>query len=281
MRPSVIVSIGFVTLALAGPAPGQEQRSPEWRLCTGRPDVEWDRQITACTALIESGRESPRDQVIASTRRGGAYYGKGDLDRAIADYSEAIRLDPKDGKIFNDRGNTYNSKGDLDRAMADYNEAIRLDPKLSLPFWNRGVANLYAGSLAEAIADLSQASELDPKFAYAALWLDIANKRSNLPSRLPQQTAQFDMTKWPAPLVRLYLGQMTAQAALAAAADANADTNKDQTCEANFYSGELALQQGAKDEAIRLFRLAASGCPRHFIESGAADAELKALGATP
>jgi hypothetical protein len=51
---------------------------------------------------------------------------------------------------------------------------------------------------------------------------------------------------------------LTPEAVLAAADDPDANTKKDQVCEANFYSGEFALLQGAKDEAARLFRLAAS-----------------------
>jgi lipoprotein NlpI len=127
--------------------------------------------------------------------------------------------------------------------------------------------------LPKALADLNQASELSPKDVYLALWLDIANKRSNLPSRLPQAITQIDMTKWPAPLIRLYLGQLTKEAVLAAADDPNADTKKARVCEANFYSAELMLQQGAKDEAARLFRLAAGDC-----QSEGAQAELKRLG---
>ena len=63
--------------------------------------------------------------------RGNAYSDKGDNDRAIADYSEAIRLDPKHSpRPTQRRGLAYRDKGDYDRAIADYNEAIRLDPKL-------------------------------------------------------------------------------------------------------------------------------------------------------
>lgn len=47
---------------------------------------------------------------------------------------------------------------------------------------------------------------------------------------------------------------------------------------ADFCSGELALRQGAKDEAVRLFRLAESDCPHSFIECDAATAELRLLG---
>jgi lipoprotein NlpI len=41
------------------------------------------------------------------------------------------------------------------------------------------------------------------------------------------------------------------------------------------------LQQAAKDQATRLFRLAVADCPRDFIELHAANIELKTLGAAP
>ena len=115
--------------------------------------------------------------------------------------------------------------------------------------------------------------------AYTALWLDIIGRRSNVPSRLSQAISTIDMTKWPAPVIRMFLGQMTPAAVLAAADDPDATKKKGQVCEAKFYSGELALRQGAKDEATRLFRLAASDCPKDFIEWPAADTEIKSLGA--
>src|SRR5262249_16559641 len=64
------------------------------------------------------------------------YANKGDRDRAIADYNEAIRLDPENAMAFNNRGASYANKGDRDRAIADYNEAIRLNPNFSLAFTN-------------------------------------------------------------------------------------------------------------------------------------------------
>jgi lipoprotein NlpI len=107
------------------------------------------------------------------------------------------------------------------------------------------------------------------------------NKRSNLRSRLAEATAQIDMTSWPAPVVRLYLGQMTPGAVLAAADDADAGVKRRQVCEANFFLGEIALQQGTKEEAARLFRLATTDCPKgRSTWTGAAN-ELKALGITP
>jgi lipoprotein NlpI len=102
-----------------------------------------------------------------------------------------------------------------------------------------------------------------------------------LSSRLADRTKQIDMTKWPAPVIRLYLDQLTPEAVLRATDDADANTKKGQVCEANFYTGELALQQGNKDEATRLFGLATMDCPKSFNEYVGAIAELRALGATP
>jgi lipoprotein NlpI len=87
------------------------------------------------------------------------------------------------------------------------------------------------------------------------------------------------MTAWPAPVIRIFLGQMPPAAVLAAADDPDATKKKGQVCDANFYSGELSLRQGVKEEAARLFQLAAADCPKSSNEGFAANAELTALGA--
>jgi lipoprotein NlpI len=234
----------------------------------------------AVTDYSEAIRIDPED-ANALNGRGAAYRATGDLDRAGADYNEAIRLDPKSGQAFVGRGDVFSSRGDFERAIADFNEAIRLNPKSSVAYFARGRSYLFAGSVEKALADLNQASAHAPENAYLALWVDIVSRRNNLPSRLAQTSSQIDMTAWPAPVVRLFMGQMTPAAVLAAADDPDATKKKGQVCEANFYSGELSLTKGLKDEATRLFRLAASDCPHGFNEWDAAKAELKALGVVP
>ena len=89
------------------------------------------------------------------------------------------------------------------------------------------------------------------------------------------------MSKWPAPVLRMFLGETAPEAVLAAADDANPRVQKGQLCEANFFTGELALQRGSKEEAARLFNVVVADCPKNFIEWSAAKAELKALGIIP
>jgi lipoprotein NlpI len=228
----------------------------------------------------EAIRIDPKD-ANAFYNRGIAWLEKDNPDRAVADYNEAIRIDPTFARGFVGRGAAYSAKGNNDRAVADYDEAIRLDPKSSLAYFARGRSYLFAGSVEKALADFNQASAQAPENAYLALWVDFVSRRNNLPSRLAQTSAQIDMTVWPAPVIRLFMDQMTSAAVLAAADDQDATRKKGQVCEANFYSGELSLTKGLKDEATRLFRLAASDCPHSFNERDAANAELKALGVVP
>lgn len=102
--------------------------------------------------------------------------------------------------------------------------------------------------------------------------------RANRPSRLAQAATRLEIRKWPAPVIRLYLGQTTAAEVLAAADDRDPMKKKKQVCAANFHIGALALPRGDKGEAARLFGLAASDCPRDYPEWRGATAELKALG---
>ena len=110
---------------------------------------------------------SPTDCISRMQSRGAACPANGDNDSAIADYSEAIRLDPKDTDAYKNRGDAYQNKGDYDRAIADYSEAIRLDPKYAGAYNNRGDAYRDKGDNDRAIADYNEAIRIDPKYANA------------------------------------------------------------------------------------------------------------------
>jgi lipoprotein NlpI len=233
-----------------------------------------DAAIAACDEAILKNPQS----AVNYNNRAFEYRNKGDADRAMTDLNKAIELNPKYSTAYNNRGNVYRDRGDTDRALADFDKTIELNSKDERAYLNRGLMNLYGGKPDKALADINQASELDPKDAFSALMVDLVNKRSNLPSRLAQAMTQIDMTKWPAPVIRLFLGQLTPGAVLAAAEDPDADTKRRRLCEANFFIGELALQQGTKEEAARLFRIAATDCPKDRTAGDAARGELKVLG---
>jgi tetratricopeptide (TPR) repeat protein len=112
----------------------------------------------------------------AYNNRGLAYYYKKDYDRAIADYNEALRIDSNYANAYNGRGATYSEKKDYDRAIADYSEALRMDPNSARAYNNRGLAYSDKKDYDRAIADYSAALRIDPNHTYAKNNLEAARK---------------------------------------------------------------------------------------------------------
>src|SRR5262249_42444089 len=114
---------------------------------------------------------------LAAIKDGNAAHSAGVFDKAIANFSEAIRLRPDDASAFNSRGTAYESKGDHDRAIVDYTESIRLNPKNALAFNNRGIVYAHKGNYFRAIADYNEAIRLNPNYAVALCNRGIARQK--------------------------------------------------------------------------------------------------------
>jgi tetratricopeptide (TPR) repeat protein len=71
-----------------------------------------------------------------------------------------IQHEPKNVSAYFYRGNGYKDKKDLDQAIADCSQAIKLDPNSTIAYINRGVAFEIKGDYDLAIVDFSQVIEL-------------------------------------------------------------------------------------------------------------------------
>ncbi len=151
----------FAGPATAQQSPANHAQAQAW--CVNRERAPLDTQIAGCTGVIESGKETNDNLAIAFSNRGNGYRFKGDLDRAIQDYDEAVKLDPKSASALINRGAAYDFKGQHDRAIQDYDQAIKLNPKQIVAFLNRGIAYNSKGEHDRAIQDYDQAIRLSPK----------------------------------------------------------------------------------------------------------------------
>jgi tetratricopeptide (TPR) repeat protein len=100
----------------------------------------------------------------AYSARGEAMRLKGNLDQAMADHEEAIRLNPNPDSFLN-RALAWKAKGDLDRAIADCDDAILLNPNYAPAYAARGAILKLKGDLDRSLADLDKAVSLNPKSA--------------------------------------------------------------------------------------------------------------------
>jgi tetratricopeptide (TPR) repeat protein len=171
VRPFTKHSVVICVLAAAGMTSGigtfalaQSQLVKDLELCNGGAEISVDRQIDACTAIIDSGALSQQGLAIAHNTRGNAFLKRQEYGQAIRDYDDSIRLNPSYSKALNDRGVAYTRMQELDRAIGDFDEAIQLSPDYAIAFANRAQTYQRKGEFNLAVRDYAAAVRLQPQY---------------------------------------------------------------------------------------------------------------------
>lgn len=91
-----------------------------------------------------------------------------DLDKALADCDQALKLQPHNLSFLDSRAMTYLRLGRFDEAIRAYDSILRQQPKEAWPLYCRGIAKLKAGKIAEGHADMTAATGISPGVAERA-----------------------------------------------------------------------------------------------------------------
>jgi tetratricopeptide (TPR) repeat protein len=95
--------------------------------------VDLDRTIQGCTQIIDGGdKENANNRSLAYFERGNAYAKTRAYDRAIADYTKAIEIDPKFVEAYYKRGFAYGKVGDREKNEADFGKALAIQEEQSI-----------------------------------------------------------------------------------------------------------------------------------------------------
>jgi tetratricopeptide (TPR) repeat protein len=158
--------VGFVLVILLGGSASAELPK-EWSQCLGREGPIPELVIKGCSAIIAAGQEEARRMATAFNNRGVAHRLMGDYDAALADYNEAIRLNPASASAYNNRGIIFRIRHDYDRAIEDYDNAIALNRDYPAAFYNRALAYTDKSDYDHAVADFDMVFKFNPYNALA------------------------------------------------------------------------------------------------------------------
>ncbi len=86
-----------------------------------------------------------------------------DLDKALADCNQALKLAPGTFAYLDSRGLANLRLAHYDDAIRDYDAALRQQPKYAWTLYCRGVAKTKAGRAAEGAADMKAAAAIEPE----------------------------------------------------------------------------------------------------------------------
>ncbi len=215
--------------------------------------------------------------------RGSARDLAGDAAGAVADFEKAVELAGSagpDADVYFGRAEAYYGALDLDRAKADFDQAIQRETHRPTYYSGRAIVRYLMGDTDGALTDLSRITELRSNEYYYLLWLYLAELREGktAESNLRDRSQGFNLSQWPGPIVRLLLGDTVRdqivpppEPELWSAADRKLGSD----CEMDFFLGEQALLKGDKAKAKTLFKNAMSTGIKEYVEYRAAKFELE------
>ncbi|MBL8794206.1 MAG: tetratricopeptide repeat protein [Planctomycetia bacterium] len=114
-----------------------------------------------------AGATSEPVQPTDFARRGVERQQQGNLMGALADYTQALALQPDYPVVLNNRGVVRHQLGEFAAAIADFDAALRLRPNYAEAHNNRGSSRQALGDLDGALADFNTAIGLNPRYAEA------------------------------------------------------------------------------------------------------------------
>ncbi len=118
---------------------------------------------------------------IAHSNLGTALDREHKSNEAVAEFREALRLDPRNLFAHMNLGDDLRLAGDWDGALAQYNEAAKIKPDSALAHNNVGAVLFQKGALGEALEQFKTAVRLDPKLANAHINMAWALHRTGDP----------------------------------------------------------------------------------------------------
>lgn len=157
-------------------------RQTLWANCRSE---ETSAAVTACGRLITDNAVHGADLALAHERLAYALRKQGKVDEAIAAFTKSLDI-AKSPEAYNERGTAYFIKGQLGDAVADFSRAIAEDPNSGDAFNNRAWAYYTTGRAQEALADADRATTLSPEKAY--VW----DTRGHIEERLANRTAAIE-----------------------------------------------------------------------------------------
>jgi tetratricopeptide (TPR) repeat protein len=158
-------AIWFFAVSILATAPCYAFDQRDLKSCDQ--SVDWDRKVAGCTKLLQEPRFPPAALSTIYAARGTGWAAKNDFARAIVDFDESLRLNPKNSVALINRGAAWLLRGESDKAIADLDAAAALDPKNPAIFSSRGVIWRQLRKYDKSIADLSEAIRLEPKESQA------------------------------------------------------------------------------------------------------------------
>ena len=123
---------------------------------------DYDKAVELLRKATALDRKYTVDLAVAYQQRGFAFAKDQKYQDAIQDFTEALKINSRDTRIYEQRAAIEMKLQDYDKALADYSEAIKLKPNEVRYYLYRSYIYETKGDLENSMADTEKALKLDP-----------------------------------------------------------------------------------------------------------------------
>ncbi len=128
---------------------------------------DWNKAVELFHKATEMDRKWAPNLAAVLQQRGVAYMSQQKLPEAVADFSEALQINPRDAGIHERRAYVEMKLNDFDKALADYSEAIKINPREIRYYLLRSYIYETKGDVKNSMADTEHVLKMDKNNAEA------------------------------------------------------------------------------------------------------------------
>jgi tetratricopeptide (TPR) repeat protein len=157
----ILLGLGLVKAAQqeGNPEPAKLAREA-WQAAK---DQDWDKAIDGFRKAAEKDRKYTQDLAAAYSGRAVNETNDQRFPEALADLSEAIKINPHEARFYEQRAAIEMRVNDYDKALADYGEAIKANPS-EIRYRNyRAYIYETRADMQNAMAENDAALKINPK----------------------------------------------------------------------------------------------------------------------
>ena len=136
-----------------------EHRTPDYKLCLSEIEVELKKSEELAYVNPEIAEEEKL--------KGNNFFKSGDFSNAVKTYTEAIRRNPTDPKIYSNRAACFTKLMSFDLAIKDCDKCIELEPNFVKAYLRKAKAHQALSQASKAMTAYEKALEIDPNCSEA------------------------------------------------------------------------------------------------------------------
>ncbi len=206
-------------------------------------------------------------------------------DKAAADYSKVIELEPDAAGAYQRRGECHFKAGKIKESIADFDKYLTFVPQREPDHWQRGLSYYYDGEFDKGVKQFELHKKVNPEDVENAVWHYLCKARIDgaVKAREALIEIKADRRTWAMPVYEMYRGHMTPEEVLG---KSTADIKDEKLLKNNLFYAHLYIglhyeSLGKADEAKKHIDIAHEKYPSEHYMGDVARVHYERLKNTP